>query len=713
MSSKLSLTFRIYKHGQLIRVEKLAQNVIKIGRVPSAHLQLDDDAVSRMHAIIEVTGGDVSLIDLGSAKGTFVNGARIHKARLAAGDALTLGDLRVEIGIDEVTSNASAEVQRSAPPPVPTPAPLARVPAAAPASAVPATVAPAGLPASATFRAPELDHPDGARAVEVAAMFGDSVVGVKHCMDPRGGKVTMATWVLAGAGLACLVSSGIAFASSVGAAADNQAARAYHTNVLKKPEWSFRPRESSPVTPVLAFGGLALGLIGLTSALVRARNEARSPFYRIGTAPGVELAISTAPSPSFPLVAPSGDDFVLTYAPGIEGDMVVDGASVSLADLAASGRGRPSTTTAGAIEIPIPERARIRARSGNTTFVVSAVAKPARHAVPMFAALESRALAYVGGSLAVHMGMWAVLNAMPPDAAGANVELSIRDESIVSVKGTTTEEVPPEVEPEDRDGSGDSEGMGAKMALREGEAGRPDVTTQGHIRIAKSDRPPALSKAEIIQRARDAGVMGASASLAAAVGTLASEYDYASGFDNVSVYGNLYGADGEGKGVFGGGRSGLFEGGGCTMPPCGTIGTSNYGTIGTGTKAGDGWSGPGTGWGRRDGRTARVPVPVLGRPITEGDLDKATIRRYIKRSINKISYCYEKELLANPTLGGTITVQFMISGTGKVQAATGSGFHAGVSECVADVVQQIEFPTPRNGGSVQVNYPFNFHRSGS
>ncbi len=46
----------------------------------------------------------------------------------------------------------------------------------------------------------------------------------------------------------------------------------------------------------VAFGGLALGLGLAATALVRARSERRSPFYRIGTAPGVEQPVEQSPS---------------------------------------------------------------------------------------------------------------------------------------------------------------------------------------------------------------------------------------------------------------------------------------------------------------------------------------------------------------------------------------------------------------------------------
>ena len=91
-------------------------------------------------------------------------------------------------------------------------------------------------------------------------------------------------------------------------------------------------------------------------------------------------------------------------------------------------------------------------------------------------------------------------------------------------------------------------------------------------------------------------------------------------------------------------------------------------------------------------------------------LDKQIIRRYIKRNIDKIKYCYEKELLAKPGLEGSVRVSFFITPTGTVQSSVGAGFDATVANCVAEVVGAIQFPKP-NGG-VQVNYPFTFHASG-
>jgi hypothetical protein len=166
---------------------------------------------------------------------------------------------------------------------------------------------------------------------------------------------------------------------------------------------------------------------------------------------------------------------------------------------------------------------------------------------------------------------------------------------------------------------------------------------------------------------------------------------------------------GEANGGFGYGRSGFGPGGGGTGWD--TIGTGRYGTIGHGAGTGEGY-GVGGGRGGMRGRTAAVPSVSIGQPQANGDLDKAIIRRYIKRNLQKIQYCYEKQLLAKPTLTGTVQSQFFITPNGTVQSSTASGVDNEVASCVAAVIKDIEFPKPKGGGSVQVNYPFIFHQSG-
>jgi hypothetical protein len=107
-----------------------------------------------------------------------------------------------------------------------------------------------------------------------------------------------------------------------------------------------------------------------------------------------------------------------------------------------------------------------------------------------------------------------------------------------------------------------------------------------------------------------------------------------------------------------------------------------------------------------------VPAVSLGQPGVQGDLEQATVRRYIKRNIQKIQYCYEQQLLNKPRLAGTVQARFTIGDDGKVVSSTASGVDAAVASCVADLIRNIEFPKPKTGGVVQVNYPLMFHLGG-
>jgi hypothetical protein len=521
------------------------------------------------------------------------------------------------------------------------------------------------------------------------------------------------TWGFMAGGLACLLASAAAFYVSVDTAAQNKASLDYHVNVLKKPAYSHRPKEIGNGVGALAFGGLAFGLLGMTAGLARMRGEKKSPYYRIGTAPGVEQPVEHAPAADFPMVAPNGDDFVFNYGHGMDGELIVDGKSTPFADLVSAGLARPSMSTAGAIEVPIPAKAKIRARSGQTTFLVSAVAKPARQNAPLLA-FERRAAAYVAGSLAIHLGVIAFLNTIPPDESGVNISLDSIEATDIRAQTTITDDVPPEQEQADDSGGGTQESSGGRMALDEGAAGKPDAANdEGHIRIKDRGPEKRISRAQAVEEAMNAGILGSYHQIQGSIAALNGSVDLSSGLDGADMYGPLFGAEGEGRGNWGMGVTGWGPGGGCLGGDCGIVGTGRYGTIGNGDRVGDnGWGPPGTGKGPWRRRTATAPTVDISRPIAGDGLDRAIIKRYVKRHLSQITYCYEKQLLVDPNLSGVVSVQFLITANGNVSSSTGSGLDPAVANCVSGVVKSIEFPKPTNGGSVQVNYPFTFRAAG-
>jgi hypothetical protein len=762
MAGKIPLTFKIFKGDQLLRTETLSQPVIKVGKLSSSHLRLDDETVSRMHAVIEVTGpNDISIIDLGSTKGTFVNGQKVNKAKLQSGDTVTLGDTRIEvaIGVEEAadaddeptkvqgqTAQPVEDVIASTPRPVTGPAPA--IPPAPPMSAgmaptlgggapppmpparaaapiapppgMPGILPPPGMPGSSGMGAmapsqfgmtADIDDMTGARAVECAAMLGDSVVGVKHVMNPRGGKVSPVTWALLAGGIFLVVMAfGIFKFVGVRQAEINKKALHYHVETLKLPYHEFRPKTSGPGADFLVFGGFLGGLACMTFFLIRYRNEKVSPYFKIGRAPDVDFPTDGhTPLESWPLVAPSGDDFVVNYAQGMDGEMMVDGQSTPLSQLAGAGRARQSGTLPGAIEVPIPNKARIRLKSGHNTFLIASVNAPRKSPVPLFATISGTVLAFFGASALVHLGFVLMLEWIPPDSSSLALDLGSGEQRPTDLNSKPEEDQPEEEEELEKESDEEEGGTGTAEAFEEGKMGKEDSDREtGRYAAENKGVDPQLAKKQAIEQARTEGILGVG--LQEQLTTLTGSADFTSGLDDRTVFGGRLGDEvGEMAGGFGTGASGFGPGGGGTG--WGTIGSGRYGTIGHGSGTGEGY-GSGKGRGGLSGRRSVVPQVHIGNATATGDLDKNIIRRYIRRQLARIKYCYEKQLLVNQGLQGTVVTNFVINGDGSVSNSKAGGVNGDVSSCVADVISSIQFPKPKGGGIVQVRYPFNFRPTG-
>jgi len=66
---------------------------LQVGRADNNAIVLDDNSLSRGHATIIVTLRGITVEDLGSSNGTFVNGTRIQSQQLAAGDLVRFGNV--------------------------------------------------------------------------------------------------------------------------------------------------------------------------------------------------------------------------------------------------------------------------------------------------------------------------------------------------------------------------------------------------------------------------------------------------------------------------------------------------------------------------------------------------------------------------------------------------------------------------------------------
>lgn len=69
----------------------LTRPVTRIGRGSETDLRIDDPGISRNHAELRRSGGDVTIVDLGSTNGIVIDGRRVDQERLRDGAEVRLG----------------------------------------------------------------------------------------------------------------------------------------------------------------------------------------------------------------------------------------------------------------------------------------------------------------------------------------------------------------------------------------------------------------------------------------------------------------------------------------------------------------------------------------------------------------------------------------------------------------------------------------------
>ena len=93
--------------GKCIR---LAGDRFVIGRGEDCNLRSNSDAVSRQHCALTIKESQISVRDLGSRNGTFVNGKQIDGDQpVRSGDKLVIGPLQFELVVSDVKSMPAAQ----------------------------------------------------------------------------------------------------------------------------------------------------------------------------------------------------------------------------------------------------------------------------------------------------------------------------------------------------------------------------------------------------------------------------------------------------------------------------------------------------------------------------------------------------------------------------------------------------------------------------
>ena len=548
MSTK-TLAIKVFHGDQLVDTQTLSQDVIKIGKLKSSHVCLDDETVARMHAVIEVSGDEVRVIDLGSATGTTLNGARIDKnAALTDGDVLTFGPYRLEVGFVRQAPVHVAAVAVAAPMHV-TPAPLTAAPA------------PMMQRQAVQIDASEFEVQNGSRVAEVVAMYGNTVLDVQHVGQLKN-KKSQAPMFLAIGGLMLVAGTGL-FLSEV-----KQDWAGYQDKLAEANE-SGGLRPQKPGTGLGAFG-VALALLGVVPfgfGLIRLSDYVNRS-YTIGESHGASFHVPPQGLPdgaAFPLVRGSDHEFSLNFTQNMTGEVTFDGQSIPLGQLVSSGR---AGSTGASYTFPLPPGANCRVKYNDVTFFVNSVAPGA--VIKGGSDTDKPFWFYNGASFAV-IGSLLVLTHLIPNEAG---ELSLDDmgEENRFVGYLNTPDKPPEEEeppPEDQENTDEEAGgSGQRHKGEEGKMGKPTSKSKSGLYAMKGpkDAIPQMARSfDPEMAARQAGILGVMQQQSGHF--LASPYGgaFAVGNDDADVWGGLTGTEiGEAYGVGGLGLVGTGRGGGGT-----------------------------------------------------------------------------------------------------------------------------------------------------
>jgi predicted component of type VI protein secretion system len=429
-----------------------------------------------------------------------------------------------------------------------------------------------------------------------------------------------------------------------------------------------KPQNTGHVDVTMLWGGTVMGVQRLSGG----------GALRVGHSPTNDFQISHAsiPSPAFELVRLSKDGAQVTIAQGME---------------ATSNKG---DVASGTHKLQLGEKVTIRV--GPVEFVVQYSSRYRAIDLGLFQTLDFFYSKVLGVALIFQVTL-VVAMLITPSFDGDEEDDLFKNPNEFSALILKQPEKKKEKK-EDLSGK-----KGAKRKDDEGKFGKKDKPKEDKLASKKGAPKVDKDKREEDRKlAMDAlaalGLKGPEG----AVSNVLGPGGLGSGINN--ALGGLRGASmGDAGGAGGLGSRGTGAGGGGNA--------LGIGGLGSGNGRGSGGRGGIDLGGRGKGMTRIKP----GKVIHKGSLSREEIARVVRRHLNQIRYCYEKQLAKDPNLQGKLVGSWTIAGTGLVASASITQNTMGsppVGKCVERIIKRMRFPRPKGGGQVFVTYPFVFAKSG-
>ncbi len=746
-----AIGIRVLKGGELVDTQIFERDIIKIGRLASAHLRLEDPKVSRIHAVIDIAqnGSEVSIIDMGSAEGTRVNGEKVSRVRLKHGDEVGLGDSRLVVLLDEdelavlkagaggvdstMTVNLPSNLQKAGDAEVVAAMPdlpeTSGVFAGGGVSSLQQELAAGNIPVhsemgqtTAVFQQPShLQEPTAVNvpppvqqpvrvAAPVAAVVAPVVAPVVAAAvaAPRPLPPPVSAPVVASPAPAAapVAAAGAPREGRRGTAADRKPVDPNAPPRVPTGDRRVHPREgpmgalppilpmqTNPMTPENRLVEVTLIWSGDPMEVRCFKTFKEGREITIGAAEGVEFFVpleGTAASNKFVMLKhDKGGAWRVRWTGKMAGTLERNGQSVPLAQAG----GQPDGE---GYSMPLQDDMVLTITIGYFTLTVRNVA---RSRVPLIPPLFDVLWA---NTAVVTMFTTAALMAV---ALLVPVGLDTSEDDLLTNPGKFQTII---MKPPPKENSFLKNLKGAKKQTAahkndQGKAGdkKAKPTESGKMAI-KAEKP---SDEQVV-----ASKLSALFGKDGAGGIQAILGDASGGGELEAALGGLDGA----KVAAGYGQGGLgLRGGG---PGGGGTGVNTMGIGKVGTKGrGAGDAAYGSGEGGLGGKADRDVSISQGTPIILGSLDPEIIRRIVREHQGQIRYCYERELTSHPGIFGKVVMKWVINGDGKVtqaQVAETQMKNSNVESCLASRIKGWVFPKPKGGGIVIVNYPFVFKQGG-
>ena len=708
----LPLSFKIYQKDAsgkpiFLREQSFDQEVIKVGKGPAAALRLEDDSVALVHAYIQINAEkEVHVSDVVSKTGTFVNGEKINKAKLKSGDEIVLGNCMLVISFDSGTG-----IELAAPTGIPdgnSPEATAAVNFSADASAM-ATYSSVPVDVSS------VEDSSKKQVVMVTTYAENKIVQNNVLMDHvHGEKPGILAYVAIGLGLILLLGGLFMGYKSVQIVHEQETVNGIIKEIAKDKGLSdkFVPKVKGDANVDLSF--IILSLLGATifitglASIYKSKNILAN--YTVGEDPEATYPISSKdmPSPKFPLVKTDRTEgYHVLFSDNMEGSVTdTDGKKYMLTELVSMGVAQSSSEFSNVTDYPIPDNYIVEIRKDDYKWVIKSVNHP-KLVLPFTFAKEMFYIQLIVWILFVGALAWYFnyirhdeLFSEDPDQKATVISKMVKGPMVVAKK--KKEQKKQKVK--DKDKQKDIYKHLKTKTKNDASAPRDPRTKassgQGGagVGFSRVSGPQGMGVANVLA----SQISAMTASLTASNTVFGQETE---NFDDMLGDGD---PDGEAMDGGFGGRGGAGGGGGGGGLGIGGGGGSGVGGIGIG-----GGGGLGGRFGRMGGIGRRKIRIRSGSASVFGKLHPNEVRAVIRAHRREVHHCYQKGLMANDKLAGTVRVSFLINTSGRVNSCSVQENLAipKVGNCICGRLRTWKFPQPQ-GGLARVAYAWTLQPGG-